>query len=74
MSKNNKNIALNSLPDKLKYVQGEAFDSTGMIVVEKYDSGATVEIILSNEPVVIGDVNGDGNISMIDATEIQKHL
>ena len=32
-------LALNTLPDKLEYISGEAFDDTGMQVIATYDNG-----------------------------------
>lgn len=37
-------IEITNLPNKTKYIEGENFDKTGMIVIAKYNNGKTQEI------------------------------
>ena len=37
-------IKIKKLPNKINNVKRESLDTTGMIVVEKYDSGVEIEI------------------------------
>ncbi len=38
------NIEVTTLPDKVEYITGESFDSTGMVVTATYNNGTTAEV------------------------------
>ncbi len=99
-------ISIAKLPDKLNYKKYESLDTTGLVVVENYDSGVSVEIsdyfvsgynalklgkqtitvtkgefstafevtVSDKSSAVIGDISGDGTVTVLDATMLQKYL
>lgn len=99
-------IEIESLPAKTVYIEGEEFESTGLVVNAVYSNGErkpigeytlsgfestvgtntvvvsyggfTTEfdvIVEAKKPkYIIGDVNNDGEITIMDATAIQRHV
>lgn len=50
-------LVLNSLPDKLEYVSGQAFDENGMQVIATYDNG---DVIVAEDYTISGFDNTPG--------------
>lgn len=98
-------ISVKQLPNKINYHKYEPLDTTGLIVIGHYESGATEEIkdytlsgynslklgeqtitvkkdnftttfkiTLTEKTILIGDVNSDGVVNILDATETQKYV
>ncbi len=98
-------ISVKQLPNKTNYFKYESLDTTGLIVIAHYESGATAEIkdytvsgynslklgeqtitvkkdnftttfkiTLTEKTILIGDVNSDSVVNILDATDIQKYI